>query len=118
MLHQQSTIRVGYSPVIHTGVVRQAAVIEGINITKRGFMKHSKSKIGGASSMKAGAVVGGGDGTASPPPPAILRTGDRANVTFRFAYKGEYIVPGSMMLFREGSAKGVGKITRIVEYWE
>ncbi|MFX1465603.1 MAG: GTP-binding protein [Promethearchaeota archaeon] len=44
---------------------------------------------------------------------APLRTGQRANVTFRFKYKPEYIMEGQKILFREGRTKGIGIITSI-----
>jgi GTPase len=42
-----------------------------------------------------------------------LRTGQRANVKFRFKYKPEYIMEGQKILFREGRTKGIGIITSI-----
>ena len=42
-----------------------------------------------------------------------LRTGERAIVRLRFLYFAEYILPGSMFLFREGRAKGIGKVTKV-----
>jgi len=44
----------------------------------------------------------------------VLRTGAKATVTFRFMYHVEYVLPGMTFLFREGRAKGIGKIKRIV----
>eukprot|EP00616_Rhizochromulina_sp_CCMP1243_P000562 CAMPEP_0118962752 /NCGR_PEP_ID=MMETSP1173-20130426/967_1 /TAXON_ID=1034831 /ORGANISM="Rhizochromulina marina cf, Strain CCMP1243" /LENGTH=544 /DNA_ID=CAMNT_0006911045 /DNA_START=55 /DNA_END=1686 /DNA_ORIENTATION=- len=44
-----------------------------------------------------------------------LRTGQRAQVHFRFLYFAEYVLPGATFLFREGRAKGIGKITRLIE---
>ncbi|KAJ8608873.1 hypothetical protein CTAYLR_005259 [Chrysophaeum taylorii] len=44
----------------------------------------------------------------------VLRTGARAAVTFRFMYHPEYILPGATFLFREGRAKGIGKVRRII----
>lgn len=43
----------------------------------------------------------------------LLRTGDRANVRFKFMYNPEYISVGSTLLFREGRTKGMGKITKL-----
>merc|ERR1719188_792890 len=40
----------------------------------------------------------------------LLRTGDKAVVTFKFAYQGEYLLPGTTLLFREGRTKGLGRI--------
>lgn len=43
-------------------------------------------------------------------PIEALRTGDRAIVRCRFMYRPEYLSPGSILLFREGRAKGVGRV--------
>jgi GTPase len=42
-----------------------------------------------------------------------LRTGERAKVKFRFVYFADYVLPGSTFLFREGRAKGIGKVTKV-----
>lgn len=42
-----------------------------------------------------------------------LKTGERATVRFKFVYSPEYLLPGSTFLFREGRAKGIGKVTRV-----
>lgn len=41
----------------------------------------------------------------------LIRTGDKAIVSFRFMYTPEWIVPGETVLFREGRTKGLGRIT-------
>jgi GTPase len=81
ILHHNTTVDVGYQPVIHCGVLRQTAEITNID--------------GVAMTTDA------------------LRTGERANVTFKFVYFPEFILPGSTFLFREGRAKGVGKILSV-----
>lgn len=77
ILHHQTTIGCGYEPVIHCGVLRQAA--EMIHIQGHETMK----------------------------------TGERAIVRFRFLYFAEYVLPGSTFIFREGRAKGIGKILKV-----
>ncbi|PCH43758.1 GTP-binding protein 1 [Wolfiporia cocos MD-104 SS10] len=47
-------------------------------------------------------------------PQGILRTGDRATVTFEFIAHPEYIKEGMKLLFREGKTKGLGVITRLL----
>jgi GTPase len=42
-----------------------------------------------------------------------LRTGDKANVKFRFIKNPEYLKIGQKMIFREGRTKAVGTITRV-----
>ena len=44
----------------------------------------------------------------------LLRSGDRATVTFRFSYRPEYVIEGVNIIFREGRTKGQGVITRII----
>jgi len=45
----------------------------------------------------------------------LARTGDKANVTFRFKFKPEFIEIDSQIVFREGNTKGIGTITKIHE---
>jgi len=120
ILHHQSTIKEHYEAVIHCGVVRQCARVcsiakkkkkkgkggyfyDGNNGDKNG--KHalalrSKSFNGNHNSLVD---------TRSPP----LRTGDRAMVRFQFSYFKEYLQPGKVFLFRDGSAKGIGIIRNV-----
>eukprot|EP01130_Rhizamoeba_saxonica_P017012 TRINITY_DN8036_c0_g1_i1.p1 TRINITY_DN8036_c0_g1~~TRINITY_DN8036_c0_g1_i1.p1 ORF type:complete len:557 (-),score=107.60 TRINITY_DN8036_c0_g1_i1:21-1661(-) len=43
----------------------------------------------------------------------VLRTRDRAKVSFRFLYRPEFIKVGMRLIFREGRCKGIGIISRI-----
>jgi GTPase len=43
-----------------------------------------------------------------------LRTGSRAEVFFHFRYFAEFLVVGSTFLFREGRAKGIGKVSKLI----
>merc|ERR1740121_1888044 len=45
----------------------------------------------------------------------LLRTGDKSIVTFRFSFHGEYLLPGAVLLFREGRTKGLGRVTECLE---
>ncbi|KAL6310337.1 P-loop containing nucleoside triphosphate hydrolase protein [Sparassis latifolia] len=47
-------------------------------------------------------------------PQGVLRTGDRATVTFEFISQPEFIKEGMKLLFREGKTKGLGVITRLL----
>lgn len=82
VLHHQTTLCVGYAPIMHCGVISQCARVTGMT-------------------DMAGA------------PLAALRTGDRAIITCRFMYRAEYIHTGDLLLFREGRAKGVGRIRAV-----
>lgn len=46
---------------------------------------------------------------------ALLRTGDRSIVTFRFVYHGEHVSVGSTILFREGRTKGIGRVVELID---
>ena len=90
-----------YNAHIHSGVVRQSASILSIQLLnkKRGGRKAA------AGATSSGDAIGGGD---------VMRTGSRARVRFRFLCFAEYLLPGATVLMREGSAKGVGRITRML----
>ena len=81
VLHHSTTISPGYSPVVHLGVVRQAAQIVSI-----------KNK-------------NGEDCTA--------RTGNEVIVRFRFLHNAEFLSIGRLLIFREGRAKGCGRVTQL-----
>ncbi|CAM0137059.1 unnamed protein product [Umbelopsis sp. WA50703] len=44
----------------------------------------------------------------------VLRTGDRAVVTFEFIKYSEWLKVGARIIFREGRTKGVGKVTKLL----
>ena len=44
----------------------------------------------------------------------ILRSKERAKVSFKFLHHGEYIRKGQRIIFREGQARGIGKIIDVV----
>lgn len=85
VLHHQTTLSVGYAPIIHIGCVVQAAHLTDIR-----SIDDNK-------------------------PIVALRTGDRAIITCRFMYRPEYIHINDMLLFREGRAKGVGKLVAVTK---
>jgi len=43
----------------------------------------------------------------------VIRTGDKAKVRFRFMSRPEFLVIGNRLIFREGRAKGIGKISQL-----
>jgi len=43
----------------------------------------------------------------------VLRTGSRALITFEFCYYKEYLSPGMILIFREGRAKGIGRVVTV-----
>ena len=82
-----ATIKPGYEPIVHVCSVRQTAKL--INI---------KNKVSGRGVSK--------DETND----TILRTGDKATVTFRFVYQPEYVQPGSRILMAQGLVKIIGVV--------
>lgn len=82
-----TTIKKGYQPVLHCSTVRQAAKI--IEINKKISSKKNETN------------------------DSILRTGDKANVRFRFSYRKEFIKVGNKILLAEGKIKILGIITKI-----
>jgi len=43
----------------------------------------------------------------------VIRTGDKAKVRFRFQARPEFLQPGTRLIFREGKAKGIGRVTQL-----
>jgi GTPase len=82
VLHHQTTLAVGYAPIMHIGVAVQAARLLDI-----------RSREG--------------------KPIESLRTGDRAVVRCQFMYHPEYVPRDATLLFREGRAKGVGRVLNV-----
>ena len=96
ILKHSSTISLGYQPTIHIGNVSQCAEIKKI------YKKKNRSNSGGDD----------GDGDDG----KFLRIGDVAHIDFEFLIKPEYIDINSNFIFREGKAKGVGKILERIAY--
>eukprot|EP01064_Diplonema_japonicum_P022938 TRINITY_DN3323_c3_g1_i1.p1 TRINITY_DN3323_c3_g1~~TRINITY_DN3323_c3_g1_i1.p1 ORF type:complete len:587 (+),score=85.97 TRINITY_DN3323_c3_g1_i1:64-1761(+) len=42
-----------------------------------------------------------------------LRTGEKSTVKFTFAFRPEYLTPGLRLVFRDGSMKGLGTVTKV-----
>jgi hypothetical protein len=45
-----------------------------------------------------------------------LRTGDRANVLFRFIKSPEYLRLGMKLVFREGRTKAIGSVSKLIPH--
>ncbi|RHY18203.1 hypothetical protein DYB36_010100 [Aphanomyces astaci] len=43
-----------------------------------------------------------------------IRTGDRAVIEFTFLHYAEFVKPGMRFVFRDGQAKGIGQVTRVL----
>ena len=78
-------------PVVHIGAVRQTARIVRI-------------------ATLDGGDASGGDGPQRGQDATVVRSGERARITFRFPYRAEHVQVGDKVLFRDGKAKGVGVV--------
>eukprot|EP00644_Phytophthora_capsici_P007344 jgi/Phyca11/112013/e_gw1.21.25.1 len=79
ILHHQTTVTVGYQPMVNCRTIRQTAQIISIESNQD-----------------------------------VIRTGDRALVRFRFIHAPEFMKKGMRFVFRDGQAKGIGKVVRII----
>ena len=86
ILNHSTTISNNYQPVVHCGLVRQAARIKIIENLAKDNKKKNENK---------------------------LRTGNKAIVEFNFSFKSEYIEKGITFFFRDGNTKGYGTILEI-----
>lgn len=88
VLHHSTTIKTGYTPVIHCGTIRQTAKIDLDLITNSDLSETKKN---------------------------ILRSGDNKIVKFTFNYHSEFIEENMIFFFRDGTTKGVGQVLKISE---
>lgn len=99
ILHHQTTVTLGYQPMINCRTIRQTAKIIAIE----DLCQHSKPEsFSGQLAEQDHEDV-----------PAI-RTGDRALVRFKFIHSPEFLRKGMRFVFRDGQAKGIGKVIRLI----
>lgn len=89
ILHHATTIKTGYSPVIHCGPIRQAAQIDLDFIIEENAGQNPDKK--------------------------LLRSGDNKIVKFTFNYHSEFIEENMIFFFRDGTTKGVGEVLKITD---
>lgn len=94
ILHHSTTVSEGYQPVVVSSVLLDFKIQRLCSTQHAGCIRQACALLSIS-----------GD--------SILRTGARASVVFRFMYHVEYILPGVNFLFREGRAKGIGKINSL-----
>jgi len=85
ILQHPSSIRLGYEPVLHVGMIRQAARIMAMHTIDTGL------------------------------PIKTLRAGEAALVLFRWTRRPEVVLEGSALIFRENLVKGIGSINWVGE---
>ena len=94
MYSQSSSIRVGYVSHLNILMVRQAAIVEAIEIISRGATTATRT----------------GDHET-----VMLRPGDVSIITFRFINRAEYIREHMRVMFRDGKVKGIGIISELLD---
>jgi GTPase len=117
ILHHSTTLAAGYSPMMHIGVVTQAVRITEIKVrtTRVSAPTHFLSPMSLFLSLAlASRTLGVVRQSVTGEVMDALRTGDRAIVKCRFLYRPELVTPGNVLLFREGRAKGVGRVTEVM----
>ena len=88
ILHHSTTIKNGYTPIIHCGPIRQAAkIIDTKKICKENNFKHDDK---------------------------YLRTGDDCILNFKFVQHSEFMENNMLFFFRDGTTKGVGKVLNLI----
>jgi elongation factor 1-alpha len=95
--NQHTTIKEGYMPYLHILMVRQSAIVEHIQCSED------------ASSQTSTATTSNLEEKTSTP--TVLRPGAASIIiTFRFAYRCEYVRKGMRVMFRDGKVNGYGQI--------
>jgi GTPase len=116
VLHHQTTISLGYEAYVHTGVIRQTAKL--IQILSKARIQKPKKAAGKTAATKSTAgseAVAGINSVEGSSATIALRTGDRARVRMRFCFYTEHLMPGSVFIFRDGRAKGLGRVKAVYQ---
>ncbi len=90
VLHHSTTIKTGYSPVIHCGPIRQTAKIDLESVMPQTTEQKQQDK-------------------------NILRSGDNKVVKFTFSFHPEFMEENMIFFFRDGTTKGVGQVLKITD---
>jgi GTPase len=90
VLHHATTIKIGFQSMIHCNSIRQSACIDQIYTDEKSDEKSNQDDA-----------------------ETVLRSGSRARVMLRFMNHSEYVTPGTIFLFREGEARGVGQVVSL-----
>lgn len=97
VLHHSTTIKTGYSPVIHCGPIRQSAKIDLEFLAQFNKIDNKSNE----------------DDKKN-----LLRSGDNKIVKFTFAYHPEFIEENMVFFFRDGTTKGVGEVLKITDTFD
>jgi elongation factor 1-alpha len=90
-----TTLRTGYSPIIHAGTIRQSAKLiipedtkyMGIKLSKKNMIRNTQRTI---------------------------KSNDITVVWFKFRYRPEFLDPGTVFIFRSGDIHGVGCVIDVL----
>lgn len=104
-----TSIRPGYTPYLHILMVRQSAVVEKCEPVEAAMATITDASPTPTPASQDTAGAGAGN-----PKAASLRPGDMSLITFRFAYRPEFVRTGMRIMFRDGKVKGIGVITEIL----
>jgi len=86
----RATIQKNYQTMVHILNVKQAAIIENIQLIRKSMVTHS--------------IPSGSN---------VVRPGDRAKIRFRFMMRKEFIRVGMRVLLRDGCVRGSGIVTGV-----
>ena len=90
-------------------MVRQSAVVEKCEPVEAAMPTITDASPTPTPASQDTAGAGAGN-----PKAASLRPGDMSLITFRFAYRPEFVRTGMRIMFRDGKVKGIGVITEIL----
>lgn len=95
-----ATLRTGYSPSLHIGTIRQSAkmILPDDHLTEE--EKHAITLLSKREQKEKSQCK--------------LKSGDVAQVTFKFRMHPEFVDPGSIFVFRSGDLHGVGTIISVL----
>ena len=98
VLQHSTTIKNGYSPVIHCGPVRQSARLDFVNSNRLNEFSKAEcnSEVVSIDSIQH------------------IRSGDTEEVYFTFSHHAEFIEIGRTFFFMDGNTKGVGIVNSLI----
>jgi len=106
IIKNPTSISIGYQPTIHSSTVYQCAEIIQIDKLDKEVLI-SSHKEGKLEEVILDSTLKNKD--------LIIRSGDIANILFKFIFESVYITTGSIISFREGKTKGLGKIIKLLD---
>lgn len=106
IIKNPTSISIGYQPTIHSSTVYQTAEIIQIDKLDKAVLIASHKEGKAEEKIEESSLTN---------KDLIIRAGDIANVLFKFIFEGVYITEGSIISFREGKTKGLGKVIQTLD---